>query len=253
MSVVSEDMIFVTLTTKNVIKKNLKNLHSARLKGDGMRVALIGGTGDIGAGMALRLALLGHEIYVGSRKEEKAVSKCEEYHECVVDIKDDCTFMGMSNEEAAREGEISIITIPWKYVFETAEELREDLKDKIVISPIVPMKKEEGCFKYCPPESGSAAEKLASVLNHSRVVSAFHTIPADRFYDLNADFNWDVPVCSDDEGAKLEVMDLVDQINGLRPLDSGPLVVSRMLEGLTPLLVNVMARNKLKDLGIKFS
>lgn len=246
-------MISVTLATKNIIKKHLKNLHSARLKGDGMRVALIGGTGDISAGMALRLALLGHEIYVGSRKEEKAVSKCEEYRKCVADIKDDCAFAGMSNKEAARKGDISIVTIPWKYVFETAGELKEDLRDKIVISSIVPMKKEGGCFKYCPPEPGSAAEKLASVLNHSRVVSAFHTIPANRFYDLNADLNLDVPVCSDDEGAKLEVMDLVDQIDGLRPLDCGPLVVSRMVEGLTPLLVNVMARNKLKDLGVKFT
>ncbi len=217
-----------------------------------MRVALIGGTGDIGAGLALRLALLGHEVLIGSRKEEKALEKCEEYRECVLDVKSDCEFIGMCNEDVAKEGEISIITIPWKYVFSTAEELRDDLRDKIVVSPIVPMRKESGCFQFCPPESGSAAEKLASILKHSRVVSAFHTIPADRFFDLNADFDWDVPVCSDDEGAKLEVMDLVDQINGLRPLDAGPLIVSRMVEGLTPLIVNIMVRNKMKDLGIRF-
>lgn len=239
---------------KNVIKKNLKNLLPSEVKkGDSMRITLIGGTGDIGAGLALRLALLGHEVLVGSRKEHKAVEKCEEYQECVLDVKSDCTFVGMCNEDAAREGEISVFTIPWKYVFSTAEEVREDLKDKIVVSPIVPMGKESGCFRYFPPESGSAAEKLASILNHSRVVSAFHTIPADRFFDLNADFEWDIPVCSDDDGAKLEVMDLIDQIDGLRPLDAGPLVVSRMVESLTPLIVNVMVRNKMKDLGIKFS
>ncbi|MFP3910143.1 MAG: NADPH-dependent F420 reductase [Halobacteriota archaeon] len=217
-----------------------------------MRVALIGGTGDIGAGLALRLAILGHEIYVGSRKEEKAVTKCEEYHECVVDFKSNCTFVGMSNEVAAKEGEISILTIPWKHAFSTAEELQEPLKDKIVVSPIVPMRKEGGCFQFCPPESGSAAEKLASVLNQSIVVSAFHTIPADKFFDLNANFEWDVPVCGDDEGAKLEVMDLIDQIKGLRPLDAGPLTASRMVESITPLIVNIMVRNKLKDLGIRF-
>ncbi|MFO7967026.1 MAG: NADPH-dependent F420 reductase [Archaeoglobaceae archaeon] len=218
-----------------------------------MRIALIGGTGDIGAGLALRLALLGHEIFVGSRKEEKAVEKCEEYQECVLDVKSDCKFIGMSNKEAAKEGEISVFTIPWKYVFSTAEELRDDLKDKIVVSPIVPMRKESGCFIYCPPESSSAAEKMASVLNRSIVISAFHTIPADKFFDLNADFQWDVPVCGDDEGSKLEVMDLIDQIDGLRPLDAGPLIASRLVESLTPLIVNIMVRNKLKDLGVMFS
>lgn len=217
-----------------------------------MRIALIGGTGDIGAGLALRLALLGHEVIIGSRKEDKALEKCEEYREYVLDVKSDCKFVGMSNEDAAKEGEISIITIPWKYVFSTAEELREHLKDKIVVSPIVPMRKEGGYFIYCLPESGSAAEKLASILNHSKVVSAFHTIPADKFFDLNAEFQWDVPVCSDDDGAKLEVMDLVDQIVGLRPLDAGPLIVSRMLEGITPLIVNIMVRNKMKNLGMRF-
>lgn len=235
-----------------VIKKNLKNLLPAKLKGDGMRVALIGGTGDIGAGLALRLALLGHEVIVGSRKEAKAVEKCEEYQECVLDVKGDCKFIGMSNEDAAKEGEISVLTIPWKYVFSTAEDLREHLRDKIVVSPIVPMRKESGCFVYCPPESGSAAEKLASTLYHSKVVSAFHTIPADKFFDLNAEFEWDVPVCSDEEGAKLEVMDLIDQIGGLRPLDAGPLTASRMVESLTPLIVNIMVRNKMKNLGMRF-
>lgn len=224
----------------------------AKLKGDGMRIALIGGTGDIGAGLALRLALLGHEVFVGSRKEDKAVEKCEEYNACVLNVKSDCKFIGMCNEDVAKEGEISILTIPWKYVFSTAEELKDQLKDKIVVSPIVPMSKESGCFKYSPPESGSAAEKLASVLYLSRVVSAFHTIPADKFFNLNADFQWDVPVCSDDEGAKLEVMDLIDQIDGLRPLDAGPLTVSRMVEGLTPLIVNIMVRNKMRDLGLRF-
>ncbi len=217
-----------------------------------MRIALIGGTGDIGAGLALRLALLGHEVVVGSRKEDKAVEKCEEYQECVLDVKSDCKFIGVCNEDAAKEGEISVFTIPWKYVFSTAEGLREELKDKIVVSPIVPMGKEGGCFRYYPPDSGSAAEKLASILNLSKVVSALHTIPADRFFDLNADFEWDVPVCGDDEEAKLEVMNLIDQINGLRPLDAGPLVVSRMVESLTPLIVNIMVRNKMKDLGLRF-
>lgn len=218
-----------------------------------MKIALLGGTGDIGAGLAIRLALLGHEIIVGSRKVEKAKSKCDEYAEIVKSRKENCKFCGMSNEDAADEAEVAFLTIPWKYVFSTIEGLKEHLKGKIVVSPVVPMDKVGKCFLYVPPETGSAAEQVADILKDSRVVAAFQTVPAAKFSDINATFDWDVPVCSDDDEAKKVVMDLVNQIEGLRALDAGPLSVSRMVESITPLLVNLMIRNKMKNLSVKFS
>jgi len=217
-----------------------------------MKIALLGGTGDIGAGLALRFALLGHEVIIGSRKVEKASSKCDEYTEIVKSRKEDCKLCGMSNKDAADEAEIAFLTIPWKYVFSTAEALVDHLKDKIVVSPVVQMDKVGKGFLYCPPEKGSAAEQVADILKDSRVVAAFQTVPAAKFCDLDAEFNWDVPVCSDDEDAKKVVIDLANQINGLRALDAGPLSAARMVESITPLLVNIMIRNKLKNLSVKF-
>jgi len=217
-----------------------------------MKIALLGGTGDIGAGLAMRFAMLGHDVIVGSRKPDKAIEKCGEYAECVKGIKKDCKFYGTDNISAAKEADVSILTIPWKFAFDTAKQLKEALKGKIVVSPVVPMGKKGGCLMYTPTSDLSAAEEIANILKESRVVGAFQTVPAAKFSNLDAEFDWDVPVCSDDEEAKEVVIGLIKQLDGLRPLDAGPLSVSKMIEGITPLLVNVMARNKLKNIGVKF-
>ena len=217
-----------------------------------MKIAVLGGTGDIGVGIALRFAMLGHEIIIGSRKVEKAIAKSEEYSKTLENKKIDYRVCGMVNEEAAREADVSMFTIPWEHAFSTARDLKECLKNKIVVSPIVPMEKEGKNFLYCPPKSGSAAEEIASILTDSRVVSAFQTVPAAKFCNLDADLHLDVPVCSDDDEAKKVVMDLIRQIDGLRPLDAGSLASSRMVESITPLLVNIMIRNRIKNLGVEF-
>ena len=211
-----------------------------------MKIALLGGTGNLGKGLAIRLARVGHEVIVGSRKREKAIEKAEEYLKlCSGKIS------GMANEDAARNCEIAIFTIPWEHAIETARLLKDSLKGKIVVSPLVPVKKIDGVFVY-DVKDVSAAEMLASALENSSVVSALHTIPAKRFANLKEKFEWDVPVCGDDEKAKKAVIDLIAEIDGLRPLDAGPLSTSRLIEGLTPLILNIMARQHLPELGVKF-
>lgn len=217
-----------------------------------MKIALLGGTGDIGAGLAMRFAMLGHDVIVGSRKPDKAIEKCDEYTECVKGKKKECKFYGTDNISAAKEADVSILTIPWKYAFETAEKLKDALEGKIVVSPVVPMSKKDGCFMYTPPSNLSAAEEIANILKGSRVVGAFQNVPAAKFSNLDAEIDWDVAVCSDDEEAKKVVIGLIEQLKGLRPLDAGPLSVCKMVEGITPLLVNIMARNKLKSIGVRF-
>jgi len=83
-------------------------------------------------------------------------------------------------------------------------------------------------------------------------VSAFQTVPARKFSDMNSKFDWDIPVCGDDEKAKKVVMDLVNSINGLRALNAGPLKASRLVESVTPLLINLAIRSGTYDLSIKF-
>lgn len=211
-----------------------------------MKIALLGGTGNLGKGLAMRLALVGHEIIVGSRREEKAISKAEEYRREVGGL----DISGMVNEDAAKKCEIAFLAIPWEHAVETARMLRYALRGKIVVSPLVPLKKSGDLFVYA--SDTSAAEMVAAILENSTVISALHTIPARRFADLNEKFDWDVPVCGDDENAKKLVMNLISQIDGLRALDAGPLSNSRLVESVTPLIMNVIHKNRLPEAGIKF-
>jgi hypothetical protein len=220
--------------------------------GDTMKIAVLGGTGHIGVGIALRFAMLGHEVIVGSRELEKANAKAKEYKAILEKKGVKGNIVGMRNEDAAKEAEISIFTIPYKHAYPTAEALKESLKGKVVVSPIVPMEKKGRFFFYTPPDEGSAAQKLASILTESRIVSAFQTIPAEKFANLNSNFEWDILVSSDDDGAKRKVIELINQIGGLRAVDAGPLAASRLVESITPLLINIMLRNEMRDIGVKF-
>ena len=212
-----------------------------------MKIAVLGGTGQLGKGLALRLASVGYDVVIGSRDIKKAEDKAEEYSK-IVGVK----IVGLTNDKAAEICDIVILAIPWKNAFKIAEDLKELLVDKIVVSPIVPMEKVDGYFKYINLPEGSAAEKIASILKDSRVVSAYHNIPAKRFANLNENFEWDVAVCGDDEEAKKEIINLTNEIKGLRALDAGPLSNSRIVESLTPLLINIALKNNMKELGVKF-
>ncbi len=217
-----------------------------------MRVAVLGGTGNIGIGLSLRLAIAGYDVIVGSRDIQKAKTKVEEYKELLKSKGYRVTIDYAENKEASRLCDLAILAIPFKHAYSLVEDLKNILEEKIVISPIVPMKKNGKSFIYDPPPEGSAAEKIASILENSYVVSAFHTIPAKRFADLDSEFYWDVPICGDDGDAKKTVFKIINNIDGLRPLDAGPLSSSRLVESLTPLLINLSLRNNLRDLSIRF-
>jgi len=216
-----------------------------------MKIAVLGGTGNIGVGLSLRLAIAGYDVIVGSRDESKAEEKAREYESILEGLGYEKGLEYASNAEASKLCDIAILAIPCDHVFSTAESLKDSLSGKIVVSPAVPMKKEGKTFYYAPPPEGSAAEKLAAILNKSEVVSAFHTIPAKKFADLKATFSWDVPVCGEGK-AKETVIDIVNSIDGLRALDAGPLSSSRLVESVTPLLINVAIRAGMRDLSIKF-
>jgi len=210
-----------------------------------MKIALLGGTGNLGKGLAVRLSMLGYEVIVGSRSEEKALRLAEEYSEVAK-----TEVRGAVNSEAAKLCDVAFFTIPWEHAFTTAESLREELRNKVVVSPLVPMKKENGVFTYVRLPEGSAAEKLAKILD-SKVVAAFHSVPAARFADLNEKIDWDLPLCGDDDEAKATVTEIAEKL-GFRVLDAGPLRNSSLLESVTPLIINIMVRSKTGELTIKF-
>jgi len=215
-----------------------------------VRIGIVGGTGDIGEGMAMRLSPI-FDVVVGSREQDKAEATCTMSRELLKKRGKECSLKGVGNQAAIDEADIVIIAIPYKHLTGTLETLH-GFENKIVISPVNPMEKQDH-FCFVPPAEGSAALLIRKLLpKEARICSAFNTIAANKWKALDEELNYSVPVCGDDAEAKQEVMAIVNKISHLRAFDAGPLSVSCMVESLTPLLLNIARYNKMKDVGIQF-
>ncbi|MDR7665405.1 NADPH-dependent F420 reductase [Methanosarcina sp. Z-7115] len=230
-----------------------------------LKIAVLGGTGNIGEGMVLRLALqnlmtegVKNEIIIGSRSretaDEAAKKALSELENCGFNTSG-ITITGSTNLEAAQAAEMIILTIRFDNVLPLLDEIREALENKILITPVVPMVKEGNLFIYKPPEEGSAALAIQKRTPAStKIVAAFHNIPAGKLKDVvKCKAVHHALVCSDDVEAKKKVMELTQHMGCLKPLDGGPLQQANTMESLTPLLINLAKLNGLKDLGINFS
>ena len=215
-----------------------------------MKIGIVGGTGDIGEGMAMRLSPL-FDVVVGSREEDKAEATCTMSRELLKKRGRECSLLGVCNQAAIDAAEIVILAIPYRHLAGTLETLH-GFEDKIVVSPVNPMEKRDH-FVFVPPPEGSAALMIRRMLpKEARICSAFNTIAANKWKALDEELDYSVPVCSDDAEAKKEVMAIVNRVSRLQAFDAGPLTVSCMVESLTPLLLNIARYNKLKDVGIQF-
>jgi hypothetical protein len=220
-----------------------------------MKIAILGGTGSIGEGFALRWAL-NNEIIIGSRILKKAQNAAQSYlsemKSCGFDMSD-IRISGTDNCNAADGADIVILTVMFNHVSSMLESVYDILENKILVTPVVPMKKVGDYFVYSPPPQGSAALAIKEAVPAStRVVSVYHNIAACKLKDMECQLVYDAVVCSDDEDAKKIIFDLTDEIGCLRPLDGGPLVVSNMVESITPLLLNLGVLNGLEDVGVRF-
>ena len=217
-----------------------------------MKIAILGGTGSIGEGFALRWAAK-HDIMLCSREVDRAVKAAQEYTGMLLNKGVLCCgITGCTNEIGIKDVDVVVLSVPYHGVAPLLKTLKPCFKDQIVISLVVPMKKNKW-FEYTPPKQGSAALEIRDILPDSvKVVSAYHNISAKKLANLETSLDYDVVVCGDDEGAKRTVMELTREIKSLRPLDGGGLASSYMIESLTPFLINLAIRNKLFDLGVKF-
>jgi 8-hydroxy-5-deazaflavin:NADPH oxidoreductase len=207
------------------------------------RIAVVGGTGDLGLGLAVRLAR-SYEVTIGSRDASRAVEAASKASELA-----GIRVLGEENGTAARGSEISILAIPNLPSDEVLTSLKPDLAGKLVLSPIVPMEVRDGLFAPSL-ESGSAAERVASLLG-TRVAGAFHTVPAVRLLEVDTELDYDVLVTAETREVFAEAAEVVSSIARLRPLYAGPLRNSRMVEGITPTLLNVGKLNKIKSPSIR--
>ncbi len=219
-----------------------------------MQVALLGGTGDIGEGLALRLARdTDHEVVVGSRKAEKADAAATEYEATLADHGVEAAVGAAENPEAAAGADVVVLSVPAYHLADTVEAVEDELSG-ILVSPAVGLQGDEAGLHYNPPGVGSVTALAAQAAPDGiPVVGAYHNLAAGRLADLEADLDWDVPVVADDEDAKATVVGLTGEMAGLRALDAGALANATEVESLTPLLINLAANNEgMHDLGAKF-
>jgi len=220
-----------------------------------MQIALLGGTGDIGQGLALRWARdTNHDVVIGSREAEKAETKAAEYETELASRDRDVTIAGHANPEAAAAADVVVCSVPAYYLSDTIEAVADELDDAVLVSPAVGMQRDEAGVHYNPPGVGSVTALAAKAApDDVPVVGAFHNLAAGKLANLDADLDWDVPIVADDEDAKDTVSAIAEGIDGIRTLDAGDLANASEVESLTPLLINLAANNeRMHDLGVKF-
>ena len=221
-----------------------------------MRIALLGGTGDIGEGLALRWAYdTNHEVVIGSREADRAANKAEEYETELSRRGLDVTVEGYANPEAAAGADVVVVAVPPYHVADTVEAVADDLdEDAVLVSPAVGMKRDEAGMHYHRPGAGSVTAVAADAAPEAiPTVGAFHSLSADRLANLDVELDLNTLVVGDDEDARDTVAALGDDIEGIRPLDAGPLANAAEVESVTPLLINLARYNEgLAHAGVTF-
>jgi NADPH-dependent F420 reductase len=203
---------------------------------DSLVLAVLGGTGEQGRGLARRFALAGHKVVLGSRSAERAT-------EAAVGLPG--TVTGAANADAAAEADVVIVAVPWDGHKELLQALAPVLAGKVVIDCVNPLGfDKQGAFAL-PVEEGSAAEQAAAVLPDSTVVGAFHHVSAVLLLDETVDsLDTDILVLGDDRAATDLVEALVARIPGMRGIYAGRLRNAHQVEALTANLISVNRRYK---------
>ena len=221
-----------------------------------MKVGIIGGTGGMGKGFALRWSL-NHEVIIGSRDAGRASESAVEYtkiaKESFGEIKG--TISGNDNVSVAKDSDVLILSIPYENIDSVCSGILSEVKDScVVVSPIVPMTKTDVGFE-CVAIKDNKPFSYKLVSNHmkdkSKLVSAFHVISEKKLINPTLELDYDIFVCGDDKESVQVVNTLIDEIKGLRSIYLGPIELSYLAEMSTPLLLNAMIRNKIKNPGIK--
>ena len=221
-----------------------------------MNIGIIGGTGGMGKGFAFRWCK-NHDIIIGSRDAERAASTATEYITQANEAYDKIngTITGKDNLSVARESQILVLSIPYDNIDSICSQILPEVSDDcIVISPIVPMTKTDTGFecvaiKDNKPFSHQTVEK--HMKDKTKLVSAFHVISEKKLINPTLALDYDIFVAGDSKESVEVVNGLINEIEGLRPIYLGPGTLAYLVEMCTPLLLNAMIRNKMKNPGIK--
>jgi NADPH-dependent F420 reductase len=219
-----------------------------------MKVAVVGGTGDLGFGLALRLARAGVEVTIGSREGPKAEEAAGRAREA---IGGGDRVEGKENPEAVAAAGIVFVTVPFAGQAAIYRSIRDRIpKDAVVCDTTTPLATAVGgrATHVLRPWHGSAAEQAKELLGETgRLVAGFHSVGAEAMQDLERLVQGDVLLCGSDDEAKAEVGGLVEKIPDLRWVDCGPLSMARVLEPLTAILISVNRRYGVREAGIQLA
>ena len=211
-------------------------------------IAVIGGTGSEGNGLALRWAHAGYRVIIGSRGAEKAEAAASELN----DILARDGVAGRENPAAAREADLIVLTVPYAAHQPTLESIREEAQGKVLVDVTVPLKPPE-VYIVNIPAGRSAAEEAQAILGADvRVVSAFQNVSAHHLKHLDHVIDCDVLVCGDDKEARATALALV-KAAGMKGINAGPLANSVVSEGLTAMLISINRAYGVKDSGIRIT
>ena len=213
-----------------------------------LSIAVLGGTGKEGKGLAFRWARAGYRVYIGSRSAEKAVAAANEIKEM---LGDGISVEGMGNLEAAREAHIAVLTVPYSAHRDTLESVKDELKGKILVDVTVPLVPPKVATVQMPA-AGSAAQEAKQILGDNvQVCAAFQNISHEHLLE-NSDVECDVLVTGTSKDARTETIKLVEAA-GLHGWDAGPIENSVVIEGMTSILIGINKKYGSTHAGIKIT
>jgi 8-hydroxy-5-deazaflavin:NADPH oxidoreductase len=210
----------------------------------GEAIPIIGGTGALGYGLAVRWARAGRAVVIGSRSAERAAEAARR----VSELAPEAEIEGLANDAAARQGSIVLLTVPFRAQSENLTNLGEVLEPgQLLVDCTVPLAAAVSgkATRSLGVWQGSAAQQAQEMVPDGvTVVAALHTVSAPTLADTGAELDEDILLCGDRKADKARVARLVEEIPGLRAVNAGPLELARIVEQLTPLLISINARYK---------
>lgn len=211
-------------------------------------LAVIGGTGAQGSGLALRWAKAGYPIVIGSRNAERAAEAADALKAVLPDASVDAA----ENLAAAEAGDIVILTVPYAAHADTVERIRSGVADKILVEVTVPLVPPKVSVVQLPPDGAAALATQRLVGDDVKVVAAFQNVSAQHLKDLDHDIDCDVLICGADKDAK-QIVAALAGAGGMRAVDAGPLANAAAVEAMTAVLIGINRRYKVPGAGVRIT
>jgi len=217
-----------------------------------MKIAIIGGTGGQGLGIAIRFIQAGEEIIIGSRTIEKAQTAVDKVTDLLGDVKN---VKAAENADAAEKADLLVLTVPLAAQKSTLLSIKDGAKGKTLLDATGPLESAIGGspIDYIDLWEGAAAERAAKILKDTKVICAFNNVSSAALMNFEEPIDCDCLISGDDAESKVLATELIEKIPGMNVVDCGPLKRAKIIEKITPLLIGLNIRNKTQFGGIRIT